>query len=219
MPTNHTVQQGECLSSIARRYGFSRYQTIYDHPENTELKRRRPNPNVIYPGDVLFIPDRELGQSSHPTNQRHNFQLRRQPVMLRVCVRDDQHQPYANTRYRLRVGDQTWEDTTDGQGKLEKEIPPDAQEGELTIFPAGSSPQDPGYSFPLSIGELDPIGEVSGVQGRLGNLGFDCGPADGIAGERTQAALRDFQARFGLRQSGEIDQATRNKLRELHDGE
>ncbi len=219
MPTRHTVQQGECLSSIARRYGFSRYQTIYDHPENAEFKRRRPNPNVIYPGDVLYIPDRELGQSSHATDQRHNFQLRRQPVMLRLCVRDDQHQPYANTRYRLRVGDRTWEDTTDGQGKLEKEIPADAEEGELTIFPAGSSPQDPGYGFPLSIGELNPPEEVSGIKGRLSNLGFDCGAIDDSIDEATQEALRAFQARFGLQQTGEIDQATRNKLRELHDGE
>jgi hypothetical protein len=30
---------------------------IYDSPDNADFKRRRPNPNLIQPGDVLILPD------------------------------------------------------------------------------------------------------------------------------------------------------------------
>src|SRR4249920_494288 len=57
MSTTHTVLQGECLSSIAHDFGFGDWHVIYDHPQNASFKTKRPNPNLIYPGDELFIPD------------------------------------------------------------------------------------------------------------------------------------------------------------------
>lgn len=54
----HTVKSGEYLSLIARNYGIPDWQTIYNHPQNADFKRKRPNPNLIYPGDLLFIPDK-----------------------------------------------------------------------------------------------------------------------------------------------------------------
>jgi nucleoid-associated protein YgaU len=57
MAIDHTVVQGEYLSKIARSYGFSDYRTIWEHPKNAALKQARQNPNVLFPGDRLFIPD------------------------------------------------------------------------------------------------------------------------------------------------------------------
>ena len=54
----HTVIRGDCLSSIAKQYGFSDYKTIYDHPQNQAFKQKRPNPNLIMAGDEIFIPER-----------------------------------------------------------------------------------------------------------------------------------------------------------------
>jgi hypothetical protein len=34
----------------------SNWRTIYDHPSNADFKRKRPNPNLIFPGDRIFIP-------------------------------------------------------------------------------------------------------------------------------------------------------------------
>jgi peptidoglycan hydrolase-like protein with peptidoglycan-binding domain len=42
--------------------------------------------------------------------------------------------------------------------------------------------------------------------------GLDLGPIDGILGPRTAAALREFQQRHGLAQSGEPDEATLKAL-------
>ena len=43
----HKVEPGECLSSIAEKYGFHQWKTVYDASENADLRTRRPNPNVL----------------------------------------------------------------------------------------------------------------------------------------------------------------------------
>jgi peptidoglycan hydrolase-like protein with peptidoglycan-binding domain len=45
--------------------------------------------------------------------------------------------------------------------------------------------------------------QVRRIQQRLGELGFDPGPVDGIWGERTRGALRDLQAARGLEPTGD----------------
>ena len=41
------VLSGECLLLISRRYGFADFNRIYEHPDNGELRKKRPNPNVL----------------------------------------------------------------------------------------------------------------------------------------------------------------------------
>jgi len=56
MSINYTVRPGDTLSSIARKHGFSTWKDVYYHPENAAFRAKRPNPNLIYPGDVVVIP-------------------------------------------------------------------------------------------------------------------------------------------------------------------
>jgi hypothetical protein len=53
----HTVESGENLSSIAKRFKVSSWQEIYNHPKNSDFRKKRPNPNLIHVGDKVFIPD------------------------------------------------------------------------------------------------------------------------------------------------------------------
>ena len=76
---NYTVKQGEYLSKIAKSFGFADYKAIWDHPENAEFKKKRKNPNILYPGDNLFIPAKEGKEISGVTEQRHRFQVKRSP--------------------------------------------------------------------------------------------------------------------------------------------
>jgi len=50
------------------------------------------------------------------------------------------------------------------------------------------------------------------VQEALIEKGFDPGPADGIWGPKTKAALMKFQESAGLTANGEIDDATKSSL-------
>jgi peptidoglycan hydrolase-like protein with peptidoglycan-binding domain len=57
-----------------------------------------------------------------------------------------------------------------------------------------------------------PRERVRRVQERLAAAGFDPGPADGVAGARTRAALRAFQEARGLGPTGEPDGPTLTEL-------
>src|SRR4051812_23195035 len=46
------------MSSIAHDFGFLNFETILNHPKNAELKKNRANPQVLFPGDEVFIPDK-----------------------------------------------------------------------------------------------------------------------------------------------------------------
>lgn len=215
MPSNHKVSQGECLSSIAKRYGFTDYRVIYNHPSNAAFKQKRPNPNVIFPGDIIVIPDNELKEEPGATEKKHVFKLKRDEVKLRLIVKDDQDNSFANTRYELKIDDLRFTGKTGGDGKIEQEIPADARTGELAVFPS----DDVVAIFSLELGELDPVEENTGVQARLNNLGFHCGAVDGMIGPMTQGAIRSFQKKNGLPETGNADTATRNKLKQVHDWE
>ena len=72
MASNNTVQQGDHLLRIAKAFGLS-WQTIWKHPNTSDLKNKRQNPNVLYPGDLIYIPDRQLRQESRSTDKKHGF--------------------------------------------------------------------------------------------------------------------------------------------------
>src|SRR5258706_12719858 len=84
MPTEHVVKQGEHLSQIAKQHGFFDFRLIWDHPKNAKLKALRLNPNVLLPGDLLHIPDKEPKKESRPTGARHVFRIPGPTLTLRV---------------------------------------------------------------------------------------------------------------------------------------
>ena len=62
--------------------------------------------------------------------------------------------------------------------------------------PVAGTPSDPGRRPVLAPGDRGPA--VVELQRRLSTAGCDPGPADGVFGERTEAAVRAFQAARGL---------------------
>ena len=58
--------------------------------------------------------------------------------------------------------------------------------------------------------------DVLFLQGRLDELGFDCGPVDGIFSEAVEEAVTDFQRNVGLNVDGIVGDTTFDRLRLLH---
>ena len=54
--------------------------------------------------------------------------------------------------------------------------------------------------------------DVKQAQEALKNQGHDPGPIDGVIGSQTRHALREFQSKNGLKQTGMLDAETRQKL-------
>jgi|SRR5882724_5133291 len=56
-------------------------------------------------------------------------------------------------------------------------------------------------------------GDIQVAQTHLREFGFDPGPIDGIYTAQTQAAVRAYQANYGLVVSGLLDRQTREQLK------
>jgi N-acetylmuramoyl-L-alanine amidase len=212
----HTVIQGECLASISTQYNFLNYRTIYDAPENAELRQKRPNPNILFPGDRLYIPSKQSKTVQCCTDSAHRFQISRHRVLLRIVLKIDPATPYANKKYELEVGGTTIRGSTDQTGLLCVDLPADAAAGTLKFWP-GEKKSDGTIIWKLSFGHLDPSDTATGAQARLNNLGFYCGPVDGVIGPKTKRALRAFQRVNGLPVTGRLDATTSALLEVEHD--
>ena len=55
-------------------------------------------------------------------------------------------------------------------------------------------------------------GEIQVAETHLRDFGYDPGPVDGIYTDQTQAAVRAYQARYGVPVSGLLDRQTRREL-------
>jgi N-acetylmuramoyl-L-alanine amidase len=206
------VEQGECLSSIAKAFGFADWRVIYDDPDNAEFKKKRPSPDLIYPGDELIIPDRVPFTTTLATGKAYAFKVKAPRPCLRLALEIEE--PYA---YELTIGDVATTGQTDGKQAIEVSIRADLEAATLTIWPASADPST-GVTWNLALGHLDPVEELSGVQGRLSNLGYFWGAVDGEPSPDLDDALRRFQADEKIDQSNGLDNATRAKLSNRHDG-
>jgi hypothetical protein len=202
----HTVVQGEHLSRIATHHGFA-LATLWDHPENAKLRRLRGNPDVLLPGDVVVIPDRELKAVASSSGAHLRFVLKRAPLTLKLAFVDLQGKPIAAAHVQLRLGDAV-DLVTDGDGRIERAIEGSDERGEVALAQGVAE---------LRVGHLDPIEEDTGVRARLSNLGYLIGAVeDADDGEELRLALQEFQADHELPFTGELDDATRAKLADVH---
>lgn len=215
MAKTYTIQKGDCVESVARKFGFGDFRIIYDHPNNAALKQKRPKPNLLVAGDELFIPDIELKDESGATEMRHSFELVTKKVKLRLVLKDDKDQPFADKQYELKVGNKEYTGSTDSTGYLEHEITPSAKTGELKLHTEDEKLKV--LTWNLQIGALEPPDTTRGVQERLKNLGFYYGSASGRVGKRTKAAIKAFKKKKNMTVDENIDDELRGKLRDSHD--
>jgi LysM repeat protein len=211
----HVVKQGDCLYRIAQQYGFADWRTIYDHADNEDFRELRPDPNVIYPGDQIHIPDTESKQVTLPTANKHKIQVTLPKIMLRIELRNELDEPLAGKEFMLAFGDTLYEGTTTGDGMLEQKIAAGEERGELTVWLTADH-EAARYCWDISVGHLDPVEELAGVRQRLNNLGFYCEPGGVELDDSLRLALIGFQHVAEIDESGELDDATRSKLVELH---
>lgn len=188
--SNYSIQQGECLSRIAAKYGFRDYRTIYDHPRNAELRQIRPDPNILFPGDVVFIPEKTEKEVPAPTTKVHRFRVPDAQRVLRIAVEGLDGKKLVSKPYEIEIEGVVTKGVTSPEGLIEHPIPVDAENGNLTVGK---------YSWVLAIAHLNPIEDaadngISGIQARLRNMGYDPGKIDGIMGPLTEAAVMEFQA-------------------------
>jgi hypothetical protein len=201
---DHTVEQGECLSSIADKFGIPKAK-IWNHSRNSDLRQNRLNPDTLFPGDVIFVPPITLQEIACATDQRHVFvkKLNYVRFRLRLLLNDA---PRANESYTLLIGGLTLTGYTDPDGWLDEQIPASEPTGTL-ILKNGEE------QHTLGMGTIDPIEEITGIQGRLQNLAYLDDNITGVWDEATADAVGVLQRKNNLPPTGKMDADTVSQLK------
>lgn len=199
-----TAGAQDCMNSIAERTGFF-WSTLWFHVKNAELRERRGNPNVLLPGDSVYIPPLAMSSVDRPTNLRHTFVRKGVPSVFRLRLTKND-KPLSGLAYVLTIDGVDMPGSTDGDGRIEVPISPNAQSGRLVV---GSGPEQRIYE--LNLGAAIPATEDAGALGRLEALGFHGGPDPEQA---LQTALKSFQVGRQLPVTGELDTATQAALKQ-----
>jgi hypothetical protein len=217
MPKIHDVVQGECLTQIAYEHGFADPDKIKGHPDNAALfdKKKRPSGNILLPGDRIVIPDPDLKEAPAPTETCTTFVVQQPKRKIRLVLQNERGETRKKVDYKLIVPTlgEVASGTTKDDGKIEAELPLHVTKAKLV---AGK------ITYWLEIGHLDPLRQLSsaavvtGVQGRLKNLGYAVGKIDGVHGPRTRAAIRAYQKAHELEPTGEITDDLVARLEEEH---
>jgi hypothetical protein len=244
MAKNHKVGVDECISSIAFEHGFY-WETLWNHPNNANLKNERKDPNILDPDDVVHIPDLRLKEVTKPNEQDHKFKLKGLvKLRLRILEEPKPKDPPppppppdpSNPPKHLTVEDPQTEPekhediprkNVPYRLSIERRTFTGQTDGdgmlEVVIPPnakRGELTIDPGNeneaTYKLKLGRLEPLSEISGIKIRLRNLGFDCGNLNDEEGPSFTAALGAFQEKNGLQKTGILNDETRAKLKEIH---
>jgi hypothetical protein len=211
MSTKHTVLPGEHLAGIAAAAGFANFMTVWNAPENAQLREIRHNPNILLPGDIVTIPDKVEKSAQGADSQRHEFTLFGPGLLLNLKLEDTEGDPIAGQDCVLHVSakDQNgrlalvreFKKTTDDEGKISEILSEGANIAELAFAD---------QKFLVVIGGLNPVREESGMRQRLNNLGYFAGL---LLEDREQLrwAIEEFQHDNRITPpNGDLDDA-RNK--------
>jgi len=203
----HTVEQGEHLTRIAFENKFRDPNTVWNDGGNADLRNLRDNPNVLFPGDELFLPDWLERQEDAATGQVHTFVAPAPELHLKLILQDVNGDPITNCDCVLEIDGVDRTLTTNGDGKLDEDIPIETKTGELRIR---------GSVYRLAVGNLDPIDKKTGQRARLANLGYYFGDGSDNDDDDFRTAVEEFQCDNGLSVDGDCGPNTQKKLKALH---
>lgn len=246
MAEDYTVEQGDCISSIAFEHGFF-WETLWNDSSNADLKSKRKDPNVLMEGDIVHIPDLRLKKESGATEQKHKFKLKGVPAKLKLKLmrpkppKDTPEQAPGGSGGSADESEFSDADFQAAQGDEEEPMAnaPYVLEADGVRIKEGKTDGDGCVEIPippnasqgkltvnkdkpdekiiyLDLGGMDPVDEPTGVRKRLNNLGYPCDDDGPLDADDLQVALAQFQDDNGLTVSGTLDDPTKDKLKDLH---
>jgi hypothetical protein len=189
----HTVSQGESVAIIAKKYGFPSWDILYNHSDNSGFKTLRPNPDIIFPGDKIFIPELQKSRFNVKANQRHVFrsQAKKDDVVIKIGAIGGTI--WSDRKVELDINGSIVESKTDAKGNANFKLPKGHAEEAILLVYTLKDTNNPSYRVSVKLGHLDPITEYIGQQARLTALGYDCGLLTNKANQRFENATNDFQ--------------------------
>jgi hypothetical protein len=205
MPTI-TIGPHDCISSVARHHGFH-WRDLWEHADNAELRERRADPNLLQPGDVLFVPTPQARSERLDTCRKHRLVVRNRVAVLRIDLRYDGEA--VTGPYVLEIAGRRIDGELSGEGRLEETIPAGVMRARLTLVERNEQ-------IDLLLGDLDPADTPRGAIERLVNLGLFSDRAVQELTAEVRWVLRMLQRAEGLEVTGELDPDTADALVRRH---
>ncbi len=195
----YAVEPCDTLSSIADRFGFLHFATVWNDPANAGLRAVRASPHVLLAGDEVVVPDKRPRKLSVMTNTEITLIVYVEKLHVKLRAVDASGEPVDVDPASVQVNGAEAAASPAGD-VLDTPIARDAVT--LSLVSTDSEPKE---ASPLlgDIGALPPLREVGGAQARLENLGFgmfDDPPAeddDPDADEALELAIELFQESLG----------------------
>jgi hypothetical protein len=184
----YVIKQGDYLALIAYRRGFDA-DTVWNDPSNDTLRGQRSDPNLLFPGDVLYVPDPPVAQpqgTSLQTGASNSFTSCAPTVQVNLKFVDASLASQAVTIPELPDMSGL---TTGADGTLALTLP-------ITLQTFSVAFPNDGPTFSCQVGDMNPLDTVSGIAQRLQNLGYlnPNGDYDSDDLDAIRAALLLFQA-------------------------
>lgn len=210
---DYVIRQGDCFASIAARHGVN-VQALVGRGDNRRYQRDGQSPHHLRPGDVIEVPEQPPNRAAEfSSGGAKTFVVDVPLVDFALRMIDLDNHPWKDKRWTLEADHTSYEGRTDGDGWIRQQIPATARVGELCVFREDAD-EEP-WRFPLRFGGMDPFDDEDGAIHRLQNLGHSsahCGK------QGLTHAVTSFQTAEGLPVTGELDQATHERLEARRSG-
>ncbi|MGD0524890.1 MAG: peptidoglycan-binding domain-containing protein [Polyangiaceae bacterium] len=215
----YIIRQGESLATLALRDGFDP-DAVWNDPKNDDIRAKRSDPMVLAPSDIIYLPDQpaQADSSALQTGSDNNFVAPPRPPLLgRLRLLDETGAPVAGKSFVVEDVDPPSQGTTDADGNVDLEIPYGRTWIRVQL-------PDAEIDLVVQVAFLDPVTESSGLEQRLSALGLlqalpavhDPDAAAIVAQEYRDAAVRAFQQKQSIPDTGELDDATQKALLDAH---
>lgn len=203
----YVIRQGDYFDKLAFTLGFDAGE-VWEHPKNEALRGLRKDPNVLAPGDIVFVPAAKKPGLPLRKGQTNKYVAKVPKVEVTLAFVDEDG-PLKDEPCEVLGGAKGTEPKTDGEGKLTLRVAVTVREAEVR-FPSRH------LSFHVNVGDMDPHDEASGVKKRLQNLGFYVEGAWADDEAALAGAIASFQGANGIEATGALDDATRDALKGKH---
>lgn len=160
----YVVCAGDYLTSIAHACGVTP-DAIWSLPANAALRKIRTNPEMLAPGDLLYLPAPERKWLQVSLGTTNKFVGTVPKADIKVVLLGPDGEPLAGKTVLLTPKVVDPDPVTDGQGLLALSVPVDVH-----VLTAAIA--DLGLTFAIRVGHLDPHDVDSGTLSRLRQLGY-----------------------------------------------
>jgi N-acetylmuramoyl-L-alanine amidase len=202
---SYVVRKGDTLSKIARAHGIAHWKTLYDAPENAPLRKKRPNPNRIFPGDQVMVPPSKGAALSLPAGHARVALVRDHADLLQLRIVGPDDKPLRGASYDLSGVGFSYSGKLAADGYLRHPLPPGVREARLCVHSAD-------YAMDTLLVLHEVTSELESDQIRLANLGWYGGEPSGESSPMLAEAVRSYRRVRGLGEGQDLDQSVRDRV-------